>query len=295
MPQTKEHILLAKQVGVPQIIVWVNKCDLIEETELIEIVEMDIKDELSLHKFDPDKVRFIRGSALAALNGDTTSPYGVPAVQTLIDALDNELEPPKRELDKPFLLSIKGVYSVGGRGTVATGAVEQGTVKIGDNLELIGMRKDGKVTKTACTGLEMFNKKLEVGQAGDDLGILLRGLKREEVRRGQVLCKPGSLKVYSQFKGSVYLLTSEEGGRANGFKTGFRPQFYIRTADITGDITLPDNVEIAVPGDHIEITVSLGLQVPLEKGTQFSIREGGKTVGHGIVSEVFLFLVNTYL
>ena len=258
----------------------------IEETELIEIVEMDIKDELSLHKFDPDKIRFIRGSALAALNGEN-SPYGVPAVQTLIDTLDNELEPPKRELDKPFLLSIKGVYSVGGRGTVATGAVEQGTVKIGDNLELIGMRKDGKVTKTACTGLEMFNKKLEVGQAGDDLGILLRGLKREEVRRGQVLCKPGSLKVYSQFKGSVYLLTSEEGGRANGFKSGFRPQFYIRTADITGDITLPDNVEIAVPGDHIEMTVNLGLQVPLEKGTQFSIREGGKTVGHGIVSEAF--------
>jgi len=284
MPQTKEHLLLAKQVGVPQVIVWINKCDLVDEPDILELVEMDIKDELTNYGYG-DTERFIRGSALAALNGDT-GEFGVPAVEQLIQALDEDLKPPVRDLDKPFLMPIQSAFMIGGRGTVATGAIAQGVVKVGDNLELVGMRRDNKAIKTTCTGVEMFNKTLQRGEAGDNVGLLLRGLKKDDLRRGQVLCKPGSVKTCTQIKGSVYLLTSEEGGREKGFKSGYRPQFYFRTADVTGDIILPDDVEIAVPGDNMEFTINLILPVALEKGNAFSIREGGKTVGHGIVSEI---------
>jgi len=285
MPQTKEHLLLAKQVGVPQVVVFINKCDLVDEPEILELVEMDIKDELNNFGFPPDTTRFIRGSALAALNGDK-GEYGVPAIEQLVTALDEDLKPPARDLDKPFLMAVQGAFMVGGRGTVATGSIVQGVVKVGDNLELVGMRRDGKSLKTACTGVEMFNKTLQRGEAGDNVGLLLRGLKRDDIRRGQVLCKPGSVKTYTKIKGSVYLLTAEEGGRDKGFKSGYRPQFYFRTADVTGDINLPEGVEVAVPGDNLEMTINLILPVALEKGNSFSIREGGKTVGHGIISDI---------
>jgi len=285
MPQTKEHLLLAKQVGVPQVLVFVNKCDLVDEPELLELVEMDIKEELDNYGYPSDKVKFIRGSALSAINGET-GEFGIPAIETLIQSLDDDLQAPTRDLEKPFLMPVQSAFSVGGRGTVATGAIAQGIVKVGDNLELVGMRKDGKTFKTACTGVEMYNKTLQQGQAGDNVGLLLRGIKREDIRRGQVLCKPGSVQTHTKVKGSCYLLSSEEGGRDKGFKSGYRPQFYFRTADVTGDIVLPDDVEVAVPGDNLEITMNLIVPVALEKGNSFSIREGGKTIGHGIISDV---------
>jgi len=285
MPQTREHLLLAKQVGVPQILVWINKCDMVDEEEILEIVEMDVKDELQTYSFDPAKVKFHRGSALAAINGDT-GKYGVSAVEQLINSLDNDLDPPKRDFDKPFLMGIKSVFSIGGRGTVATGTIVQGSVKVGDALELVGMRRELKPIKTACTGIEMFNKKLERGEPGDDCGVLLRGIKKDDIRRGQVLCHPGSVAPKNHIKASVYLLSHEEGGREKGFKSGYRPQFYFRTADVTGSITLPSDVEIAVPGDNLEIESNLILPIAINKGDAFSIREGGKTVGHGIVSEI---------
>merc|ERR1712232_926724 len=285
MPQTREHLLLAKQVGVPQVVVWVNKCDMIDEVEILEIVEMDVKDVLALHSFDPNKVKFIRGSALQAIEGDK-GEYGVSAVEKLIDVLDNDLAPPNRDFDKPFLMGIKEAFSVGGRGTVATGTVVQGSVKVGDALEIVGMSKTVKPLKTACTGIEMFNKSLERGEPGDNCGILLRGIKEDQIRRGQVLCQPGTVAPKTHIKGSVYLLTEEEGGRKKGFKTGYRPQFFFRSADVTGSVTLPSDVEIAVPGDNLEIESKLILPIAINKGDAFSIREGGKTVGHGIVSEV---------
>jgi len=285
MPQTREHLLLAKQVGVPQVVVWINKCDMIDEVEILEIVEMDVKDELTNFSFDPAKVKIVRGSALSAINGET-GEYGVSAIEKLVDVLDNDIEPPKRDFDKPFLMGVKGVFSVGGRGTVATGTIVQGSVKVGDPLEVVGMRRESKPLKTACTGIEMFNKKLDRGEPGDDCGLLLRGLKRDDLRRGQVLCAPGTVNTSIAFKGSVYLLSPEDGGREKGFKTGYRPQFFFRTADVTGDITLPSDVEIAVPGDNLEIETRLILPLALNKGDSFSIREGGKTVGHGIVSEI---------
>merc|ERR1712232_662603 len=285
MPQTREHLLLAKQVGVPQVVVWVNKCDMIDEVEILEIVEMDVKDVLALHSFDPNKVKFIRGSALQAIEGDK-GEYGVSAVEKLIDVLDNDLAPPNRDFDKPFLMGIKEAFSVGGRGTVATGTVVQGSVKVGDALEIVGMSKTVKPLKTACTGIEMFNKSLERGEPGDNCGILLRGIKKDQIRRGQVLCQPGTVAPKTHIKGSVYLLTEEEGGRKKGFKTGYRPQFFFRSADVTGSVTLPSDVEIAVPGDNLEIESKLILPIAINKGDAFSIREGGKTVGHGIVSEV---------
>jgi len=285
MPQTREHLLLAKQVGVPQIVVFINKCDMIDEVEILEIVEMDVKDELTAYKFDPAKVKFVRGSALSAVNGDT-GEYGVSAIEKLVETLDNELEPPVRDFDKPFLMGIKGVFSVGGRGTVATGTIVQGSVKVGDALEIVGMSHDSKPLKSACTGIEMFNKKLERGEPGDDCGVLLRGIKREQLRRGQVLCEPGSVQPKTHIKGSVYLLSADDGGREKGFKSGYRPQFYFRQADVTGSIVLPDDVQVAVPGDNLELEAKLILPVAIKKGDAFSIREGGKTVGHGIVSEV---------
>jgi len=253
--------------------------------EILEIVEMDVKDELQTYSFDPAKVKFHRGSALAAINGDT-GKYGVSAVEQLINSLDNDLDPPKRDFDKPFLMGIKSVFSIGGRGTVATGTIVQGSVKVGDALELVGMRRELKPIKTACTGIEMFNKKLERGEPGDDCGVLLRGIKKDDIRRGQVLCHPGSVAPKNHIKASVYLLSHEEGGREKGFKSGYRPQFYFRTADVTGSITLPSDVEIAVPGDNLEIESNLILPIAINKGDAFSIREGGKTVGHGIVSEI---------
>ena len=259
--------------------------DKVDEVEILEIVEMDIKDELETYKFDPNKVKFIRGSALAAINGDA-GIYGVSAIEQLVHALDNDLDPPRRDFDKPFLMGIKSVFSIGGRGTVATGTIVQGSVKVGDALELVGMRRELKPIKTACTGIEMFNKKLDRGEPGDDCGVLLRGVKKEDIRRGQVLCAPGSVSPKTQIKGSVYLLSQEEGGREKGFKSGYRPQFFFRTADVTGSITLPKDLEIAVPGDNLEIDAQLILPIALNKGDSFSIREGGKTVGHGIVSDI---------
>lgn len=246
---------------------------------------MDVKDVLALHSFDPNKVKFIRGSALQAIEGDK-GEYGVSAVEKLIDVLDNDLAPPNRDFDKPFLMGIKEAFSVGGRGTVATGTVVQGSVKVGDALEIVGMSKTVKPLKTACTGIEMFNKSLERGEPGDNCGILLRGIKKDQIRRGQVLCQPGTVAPKTHIKGSVYLLTEEEGGRKKGFKTGYRPQFFFRSADVTGSVTLPSDVEIAVPGDNLEIESKLILPIAINKGDAFSIREGGKTVGHGIVSEV---------
>mgnify|MGYP005995197547 CR=1 FL=1 len=257
----------------------------VDEVEIIEIVEMDVKDELTNFSFDPNKVKIVRGSALSAINGET-GEYGVPAIEKLVETLDSEIEPPKRDFDKPFLMGVKGVFSVGGRGTVATGTVVHGCVKVGDPLEIVGMRRESKPLKTACTGVEMFNKKLDRAEPGDDCGILLRGIKRDDLRRGQVLCAPGTVTTSISFKASVYLLTPEDGGREKGFKTGYRPQFFFRTADVTGDISLPSDVEIAVPGDNIEIETRLILPLALNKGDSFSIREGGKTVGHGIVSEI---------
>merc|ERR1712125_14531 len=285
MPQTREHLLLAKQVGVPQIVVFVNKCDMIDEVEILEIVEMDVKDELTAFNFDPAKVKFVRGSALAAINGEE-GEYGVASVQKLVETLDKELDPPIRNFDLPFLMGVKGVFQIGGRGTVATGTIVQGSVKVGDAVEIVGMSTSVKPIKSACTGIEMFNKKLDRGEPGDDRGILLRGIKREQLRRGQVLCEPGSVVPKSHFKGSVYLLTPDDGGREKGFKTGYRPQFYFRQADVTGSIILPEGTAIAVPGDNLELETHLILPIAVKKGDSFSIREGGKTVGHGIVSEV---------
>lgn len=244
---------------------------------------MDIKDELE-GKFDVNKIKFVRGSALAALSGDK-GEYGVPAIEKLVEVLDN-LDPPKRDYDKPFLMGVKGVFSIGGRGTVATGTIQQGVVKVGDPLEIVGMRRVATPMKTACTGIEMFNKKLDRGEPGDDCGILLRGLKRDDLRRGQVLAAPGSVTPHTHIKSTVYLLSHEDGGREKGFKTGYRPQFFFGTADVTGDIILPEGVQVAVPGDNLEMETKLILPIAVNKGDNFSIREGGKTVGHGVVTEI---------
>jgi len=282
MPQTREHILLARQTGVKEIVVFLNKCDTVEDPEILELVELELKDLLEQYKYD--NVQFVRGSALKALEGDQEE-YGVPSMNKLIEAIDN-LPDPERDLDKPFLMSIEGVYSIGGRGTVATGSVERGTVTIGQDVEILGFTKDNKPVKTTCTGVEMFKKKLDKGQAGDNLGILLRGMKKEDLKRGQVIAKPGSQKSYTQFKASVYFLTEDEGGRAKGFRNNYKPQFFFRTADVTGTINLPQGTEAALPGDNAEISVNLIFPVVMDKGLGFSIREGGKTIGHGIVSEV---------
>jgi len=283
MPQTREHILLARQTGVQEIVVFLNKCDTVEDPEILELVELELKDLLETYNYK-ENVQFIRGSALKALEGDKEE-YGVSAIEKLISAIDN-LPDPTRDLDKPFLMAIEGVYSVGGRGTVATGSVERGQITIGQDVEVLGFTKDNKPVKTTCTGLEMFKKKLDKGQAGDNLGILLRGMKKEDLKRGQVIAKAGTQKSYTQFKSSVYFLTEEEGGRAKGFRNNYKPQFFFRTADCTGAITLPKGVEAALPGDNQEISVKLLFPVVMDAGLPFSIREGGKTIGHGIISEV---------
>ncbi len=280
MPQTREHILLARQVGVPYIVVFLNKCDLVDDPELIDLVEMDVRDLLSSYGFPGDDTPVIRGSARQALDGDAKAQE---AIMELMDACDSYIPAPERDVDKPFLLAIEDVVTITGRGTVVTGRVERGTAKINDEAEIVGIRE---TKKTVITGLEMFRKSLDFAQAGDNVGVLLRGVTREEVVRGQVLAKPGSVHPHTKFVASVYVLTKEEGGRHTAFLTNYRPQFYFRTTDITGVITLPEDVKMVMPGDNVTLTVELIHPVAIEQGTKFSIREGGRTVGAGTVNEI---------
>jgi len=282
MPQTREHILLARQVGVPYIVVYLNKVDMLDDAELRELVEMEVRDLLKKYEFPGDKVPIIAGSALKALEGDT-SEIGEGSILKLMDALDNYIPTPERALDKPFLMPVEDVFSIAGRGTVATGRVERGRVKVGEEIEIVGLRP---TTKTVVTGVEMFRKLLDEGMAGDNIGALLRGLKREDVERGQVLAKPGSITPHTKFKAQIYVLTKEEGGRHTPFFKGYRPQFYFRTTDVTGTVTLPQNVEMVMPGDNIAIEVELITPIAMEKELRFAVREGGRTVGAGVVAEV---------
>ena len=282
MPQTREHILLARQVGVPYIVVYLNKVDMLDDPELRELVEMEVRDLLKKYEFPGDKVPIIAGSALKALEGDT-SEVGEGSILKLMDALDSYIPTPERALDKPFLMPVEDVFSIAGRGTVATGRVERGKVKVGEEIEIVGLRP---TTKTVVTGVEMFRKLLDEGQAGDNIGALLRGLKREDVERGQVLAKPGSITPHTKFKAQIYVLTKEEGGRHTPFFKGYRPQFYFRTTDVTGTVTLPPNVEMVMPGDNIAIEVELITPIAMEKELRFAVREGGRTVGAGVVAEV---------
>ena len=282
MPQTREHILLARQVGVPYIIVFLNKCDMVDDEELLELVEMEVRELLSKYEFPGDDIPIIKGSALKALEGDQ-SPIGEPAIMELAAALDSYIPTPERAIDKPFLLPIEDVFSISGRGTVVTGRVERGVVKVGEEIEIVGLKA---TAKTTCTGVEMFRKLLDQGQAGDNVGVLLRGTKREEVDRGQVLCKPGSIKPHTHFTGEVYVLSKEEGGRHTPFFNNYRPQFYFRTTDVTGSIDLPEGTEMVMPGDNVSITVKLIAPIAMEEGLRFAIREGGRTVGAGVVAKV---------
>ena len=280
MPQTREHILLARQVGVPYIVVFLNKTDLVDDPELIDLVEMDVRDLLSSYGFPGDEVPVIRGSARLALDGD---PEAEKAILELMDAVDNYIPDPVRSNDKPFLLPIEDVMTISGRGTVVTGRVERGMLKLGDEVEIVGIKP---TKKSVVTGIEMFRKSLDYAEAGDNAGVLLRGVNRDEVVRGQVLAKPGSVTPHTKFTASVYVLTKEEGGRHTSFRSNYRPQFYFRTTDITGVVTLPEGIEVVMPGDNVEFTVELIHPVAIEKGTKFSIREGGRTVGAGTVNEI---------
>ena len=282
MPQTREHILLARQVGVPYIVVYMNKADMVDDAELLQLVEMEVRDLLTVYKFPGDKTPIIIGSALKALEGDT-SPIGIPSVEKLVEALDSWIPEPKRSIDGDFLMPVEDVFSISGRGTVVTGRIERGVVKVGDEIEIIGIRP---TTKTVVTGVEMFRKLLDQGQAGDNVGVLLRGTKREEVERGQVLAKPGSITPHTKFEAEVYVLTKEEGGRHTPFFNGYRPQFYFRTTDVTGTVDLPKGVEMVMPGDNIKMTVSLINPIAMEDGLRFAIREGGRTVGAGVVAKI---------
>ena len=282
MPQTREHILLARQVGVPYILVFLNKCDMVDDEELLELVEMEVRELLSKYDFPGDDVPIVKGSAKLALEGDQ-SPIGEPAILALGDALDSYIPTPERAVDGTFLLPIEDVFSISGRGTVVTGRIERGIVKVGESLEIVGIA-DTQVT--TCTGVEMFRKLLDQGQAGDNVGVLLRGTKREDVQRGQVLCKPGSIKPHTKFDAEIYVLSKDEGGRHTPFFNNYRPQFYFRTTDVTGSIELPAGIEMVMPGDNVTIDVELIHPIAVEQGTTFSIREGGRTVGSGIVSEI---------
>jgi elongation factor Tu len=282
MPQTREHILLARQVGVPYIVVYLNKADMVDDAELLELVELEVRDLLSVYKFPGDKTPIITGSALKALEGDG-SEIGVASVVKLVAALDEYIPVPKRAIDGAFLMPVEDVFSIAGRGTVVTGRIERGVVKVNDEVEIVGIRP---TQKTTCTGVEMFRKLLDEGQAGDNVGVLLRGTKREEVERGQVLCKPGSINPHTKFEAEVYVLTKEEGGRHTPFFKGYRPQFYFRTTDVTGAVELPAGTEMVMPGDNIKIVVELIAPIAMEQGLRFAIREGGKTVGAGVVSKV---------
>ena len=283
MPQTREHILLARQVGVPYIVVYMNKADMVDDAELLDLVEMEVRELLDKYKFPGDLTPVIKGSALKALQGDT-SDIGVPSIFRLVEALDSYVPMPERPIDKPFLLPIEDVFSISGRGTVVTGRIERGIVKVGDEIEIVGIKP---TTKTICTGVEMFRKLLDQGQAGDNVGVLLRGTKREEIERGQVLCKPGSIKPHTKFEAEVYVLSKEEGGRHTPFFKGYRPQFYFRTTDVTGAVELPEGVEMVMPGDNVKVVVSLINPIAMEPGARFAIREGGRTVGAGVVAKIF--------
>jgi elongation factor Tu len=282
MPQTREHILLARQVGVPYIIVYMNKCDMVDDAELLELVEMEVRELLSKYEFPGDTIPIVKGSAKLALEGDK-SELGEGSIMKLADALDSYIPTPKRAIDQPFLLPIEDVFSISGRGTVVTGRVERGIVKVGDEIEIVGIRP---TVKTTCTGVEMFRKLLDEGQAGDNVGVLLRGTKREEVERGQVLAKPGSITPHTKFEAEVYVLSKEEGGRHTPFFQGYRPQFYFRTTDVTGSVELPAGTEMVMPGDNIKMVVTLIAPIAMDQGLRFAIREGGKTVGAGVVAKV---------
>ena len=282
MPQTREHILLARQVGVPYIIVFLNKCDMVDDPELLELVEMEVRELLSSYDFPGDTIPIIKGSAKLALEGDQ-SEIGEPAVLKLAETLDSYIPTPERALDQPFLMPIEDVFSISGRGTVVTGRVERGVIRVGDEIEIVGIKP---TAKTTCTGVEMFRKLLDEGEAGDNVGILLRGTKREDVERGQVLAKPGTITPHTKFTAEVHVLTKEEGGRHTPFFKGSRPQFYFRTTDVTGTIELPEGTEMVMPGDNITMTVQLICPIAMEQGLRFAIREGGHTVGAGVVAKI---------
>jgi elongation factor Tu len=282
MPQTREHILLARQVGVPYIIVFLNKCDMVDDEELLELVEMEVRELLSEYDFPGDDIPIIHGSALKAIEGDT-SDIGAPSVIKLVEALDEYIPQPERDTDKPFLMPIEDVFSISGRGTVVTGRVERGVINVGDEIEIVGIKA---TEKTTCTGVEMFRKLLDRGEAGDNIGALLRGTKREEVERGQVLAAPGSINPHTKFEAEVYILSKDEGGRHTPFFKGYRPQFYFRTTDVTGACELPEGVEMVMPGDNIQMDVELIAPIAMDDGLRFAIREGGRTVGAGVVAKV---------
>jgi len=280
MPQTREHVLLARQVGLTKIVVFLNKCDAVEDKEMLELVEMEVRELLSKYQFDGDNAKVVHGAALPALNGDAKWEA---TITNLLDVLDVEIPEPVREIDKPFLMAVEDVFSIKGRGTVATGRIERGKIKINEEVEIIGF---DKLTKSVCTGVEMFRKQMEEGQAGDNVGCLLRGIEKEGIERGQVLAKPGSIKPHKKFTGEVYVLKKEEGGRHTPFFTNYRPQFYIRTTDVTGSVMLPEGVKMVMPGDNVTVEVELITTVALEEQMRFAIREGGKTVGAGVVTKI---------
>jgi elongation factor Tu len=283
MPQTREHILLARQVGVPAIVVFMNKVDMVEDKELLDLVELEVRELLTKYEFPGDEIPIIRGSALKALEGDT-GELGTPSIQQLMDAIDTYIPEPKREVDKPFLMPVEDVFSISGRGTVATGRVERGKIKVGEEVEIVGIKA---TTKTVVTGVEMFRKLLDEGMAGDNIGCLLRGTKREEIERGQVLAKPGSITPHTKFQAEAYILTKDEGGRHTPFFKGYRPQFYFRTTDVTGVCELPEGTEMVMPGDNVQIKVELIMPIAMDEGLRFAIREGGRTVGAGVVTKIF--------
>ncbi|MDR0417915.1 MAG: elongation factor Tu [Puniceicoccales bacterium] len=280
MPQTREHILLARQVGVPKIVVFLNKVDLLDDAELLDLVEMEVRDLLTKYEFDGDNITVIRGSALAALEG---KPEGIAAIGRLLDALDKDIPEPQRDVDKPFLMAVEDVFSITGRGTVATGRIERGIVKVGEEVEIVGL---GDTKKTTCTGVEMFRKLLDEGRAGDNVGLLLRGLEKKEVERGQVIAKPKSITPHFKAKAEIYVLTKDEGGRHTPFFNGYRPQFFFGTADVTGVVTLPDGTEMVMPGDNLNVALELQKKIAMEKGQRFAIREGGRTIGAGRITEI---------
>jgi elongation factor Tu len=282
MPQTREHILLARQVGVPAIVVFMNKVDMVDDPELLDLVELEMRELLSKYEFPGDDIPIIRGSALKALDGDK-GELGSQAIQKLMDAVDSYIPQPKREVDKPFLMPVEDVFSISGRGTVATGRVERGRVKTGEEIEIVGIKA---TQKTVVTGVEMFRKVLDEGQAGDNVGCLLRGTKREEIERGQVLAKPGSITPHTKFEAEAYVLTKEEGGRHTPFFNGYRPQFYFRTTDVTGVATLPEGTEMVMPGDNVKLKVEMIMPIAMDEGLRFAIREGGRTVGAGVVTKI---------
>ena len=282
MPQTREHILLARQVGVPYIVVYLNKADMVDDKELLDLVEMEVRDLLTQYKFPGDKTPIVVGSALKALEGDQTE-IGEASIVKLVETMDEYIPIPERPIDQPFLLPIEDVFSISGRGTVVTGRIQRGIVKVGEELEIVGLKP---TTKTICTGVEMFRKLLDEGRAGDNVGVLLRGTKREDVERGQVLAKPGTITPHTKFEAEVYVLSKEEGGRHTPFFKGYRPQFYFRTTDVTGEIQLPDGVEMVMPGDNIKMNIMLIAPVAMEDGLRFAIREGGRTVGAGVVAKI---------